>query len=239
MLKGGDDMADASLDTPKTKILIVDDEMRMRRVITDYLRIKGYETAEAGDGMEALEKFEVFAPDLILLDVMMPRMDGFDVCRHIRSKSAVPIIMLTAKAEEEDELQGFGLGVDEYISKPFSLKILIARIEAVLRRQVAREPAAVLPHQTAGLSVDTAGRVVRVDGEPVELTYTEFELLLYLMNNAGLALSRDKILDNVWRYDYYGDARTVDTHIKKLRSKLGAYGDHIRTIRGIGYKFEA
>ena len=231
-------MAHPSPDTAKTTILIVDDETRMRRVIADYLHIKGYETVEAGDGFEALERFEAGSPDLVLLDVMMPRMDGFEVCRHIRAKSAVPIIMLTAKAEEEDELQGFGLGVDEYISKPFSLKILAARIEAVLRRRSAPGTTA-SPALPSGLSVDTAGRVVRVDGEPVELTYTEFELLLYLMNNAGMALSRDKILDNVWRYDYYGDARTVDTHIKKLRGKLGEYGDHIRTIRGIGYKFEA
>ena len=231
-------MAHPSPDTAKTTILIVDDETRMRRVIADYLQIQGYETDEAGDGVEALERFEAGSPDLVLLDVMMPRMDGFEVCRHIRAKSAVPIIMLTAKAEEEDELQGFGLGVDEYISKPFSLKILAARIEAVLRRRSAPGTTA-SPALPSGLSVDTAGRVVRVDGEPVELTYTEFELLLYLMNNAGMALSRDKILDNVWRYDYYGDARTVDTHIKKLRGKLGEYGDHIRTIRGIGYKFEA
>ena len=231
-------MAHPSPDTAKTTILIVDDETRMRRVIADYLHIKGYETDEAGDGVEALERFEAGSPDLVLLDVMMPRMDGFEVCRHIRAKSAVPIIMLTAKAEEEDELQGFGLGVDKYISKPFSLKILAARIEAVLRRRSAPGTTA-SPALPSGLSVDTAGRVVRVDGEPVELTYTEFELLLYLMNNAGMALSRDKILDNVWRYDYYGDARTVDTHIKKLRGKLGEYGDHIRTIRGIGYKFEA
>lgn len=231
-------MAHPSPDTAKTTILIVDDETRMRRVIADYLHIKGYETDEAGDGVEALERFEAGSPDLVLLDVMMPRMDGFEVCRHIRAKSAVPIIMLTAKAEEEDELQGFGLGVDEYISKPFSLKILAARIEAVLRRRSAPGTTS-SPALPSGLSVDTAGRVVRVDGEPVELTYTEFELLLYLMNNAGMALSRDKILDNVWRYDYYGDARTVDTHIKKLRGKLGEYGDHIRTIRGIGYKFEA
>ena len=231
-------MAHPSPDTAKTTILIVDDETRMRRVIADYLHIKGYETDEAGDGFEALERFEAGSPDLVLLDVMMPRMDGFEVCRHIRAKSAVPIIMLAAKAEEEDELQGFGLGVDEYISKPFSLKILAARIEAVLRRRSAPGTTA-SPALPSGLSVDTAGRVVRVDGEPVELTYTEFELLLYLMNNAGMALSRDKILDNVWRYDYYGDARTVDTHIKKLRGKLGEYGDHIRTIRGIGYKFEA
>ena len=231
-------MAHPSPDTAKTTILIVDDETRMRRVIADYLHIKGYETDEAGDGFEALERFEAGSPDLVLLDVMMPRMDGFEVCRHIRAKSAVPIIMLTAKAEEEDELQGFSLGADEYIAKPFSLKILAARIEAVLRRRSAPGTTA-SPALPSGLSVDTAGRVVRVDGEPVELTYTEFELLLYLMNNAGMALSRDKILDNVWRYDYYGDARTVDTHIKKLRGKLGEYGDHIRTIRGIGYKFEA
>ena len=226
-----------SADTAKIKILIADDEIRMRRVIADYLHIKGYDTDEAGDGIETLERFEAGQPDLILLDVMMPRMDGFEVCRHIRAKSRVPIIMLTAKSEEEDELQGFGLGVDEYIAKPFSLKILNARIEAGLRRGAA--PGAVIsPALPSGLSVDTDGRVVRVNGEPVELTYTEFELLLYLMNNAGLALSRDKILDNVWRYDYYGDARTVDTHIKKLRNKLGECGDHIRTIRGIGYKFE-
>ena len=224
-------------DTAKTKILIADDEIRMRRVIADYLHIKGYDTDEAGDGIETLERFDTGKPNLILLDVMMPRMDGFEVCRHIRAKSRVPIIMLTAKSEEEDELQGFGLGVDEYISKPFSLKILNARIEAVLRRGTASD-AAISPALPSGLSIDTAGRVVRVNGEPVELTYTEFELLLYLMNNAGMALSRDKILDNVWRYDYYGDARTVDTHIKKLRNKLGEYGDHIRTIRGIGYKFE-
>ena len=231
-------MAHPSPDTAKTTILIVDDETRMRRVIADYLHIKGYETDEAGDGFEALERFEAGSPDLVLIDVMMKRMYWFEVCRHIRAKSAVPIIMLTAKAEEEDELQGFGLGVDEYISKPFSLKILAARIEAVLRRRSAPGTTA-SPALPSGLSVDTAGRVVRVDGEPVELTYTEFELLLYLMNNACMALSRDKILDNVWRYDYYGDARTVDTHIKKLRGKLGEYGDHIRTIRGIGYKFEA
>lgn len=220
------------------KVLIVDDEMRMRRVITDYLRIKGYDTVEAGDGAEALERFFQEQPDLVLLDVMMPRMDGWEVCRRIRAKSRVPVIMLTAKGEEEDELQGFQLGVDEYISKPFSLKILLARIEAVLRRgsgPVSSSPSVPIPD---GLHVDMAGREVRVNGEPVELTYTEFELLTYLMNNAGVALSRDKILDNVWRYDYYGDARTVDTHIKKLRSKLGAVGECIRTIRGIGYKFD-
>ena len=219
------------------KILIVDDEVRMRRVIADYLRIKGYETAEAADGVEALEKFSAENPDLVLLDVMMPRMDGWEVCRRIRARSRVPVIMLTAKGEEEDELQGFSLGADEYIMKPFSLKILLARIEAVFRRgPVTVQPA---PKEAAGLEVDTVGREVRADGQSIDLTYTEFELLTYLINNAGIALSRDKILDNVWRYDYYGDARTVDTHIKKLRSKLGAYGECIKTIRGVGYKYEA
>ena len=221
-------------------ILIVDDEERMRRVISDYLRIKGYDTIEAGDGVEALEKFEQRAPCLVLLDVMMPRMDGWETCRAIHAKSDVPIIMLTARGEEEDELQGFSLGIDEYITKPFSLKILLARIEAVLRRtQGGASEAGPPPKQeTPGLTVDREGREVRVDGVPVELTYTEFELLVYLMDNPGIALSRDKILDAVWRYDYYGDARTVDTHIKKLRSKLGKRGEYIRTIRGVGYKFE-
>lgn len=230
---------DTLQSSPAKKVLIVDDEMRMRRVITDYLRIKGYNTVEACDGVEALERFSQEQPDLVLLDVMMPRMDGWEVCRHIRMKSQVPIIMLTAKGEEEDELQGFELGVDEYISKPFSLKILLARIEAVLRRGNVSSPTSSPVSVPEGLSVDMAGREVRVNGQPVELTYTEFELLTYLMNNAGVALSRDKILDNVWRYDYYGDARTVDTHIKKLRSKLGSVGDCIRTIRGIGYKFDS
>ena len=225
------------METGQTKkILIVDDEVRMRRVIADYLRIKGYETAEAGDGVQALALFDETHPDLVLLDVMMPRMDGWEVCRRLRSKSTVPIIMLTARGQEEDELQGFSLGADEYIAKPFSLKILLARIEAVFRRG---QPAAVSSAPTVeGLTVDTVGREVRVEGKVVELTYTEFELLTYLMANAGVALSRDKILDSVWRYDYYGDARTVDTHIKKLRSKLGSYGDRIKTVRGVGYKYE-
>ncbi len=221
-------------------ILIVDDEERMRRVITDYLRIKGYDTMEACDGVEAMEKFEQRPPSLVLLDVMMPRMDGWETCQAMHSKSKVPIIMLTARGEEEDELQGFSLGADEYITKPFSLKILLARIEAVLRRLYggAAETAAPSGEAAPGLSVDREGREVRVDGAPVELTYTEFELLAYLLDNPGIALSRDKILDAVWRYDYYGDARTVDTHIKKLRSKLGPRGEYIRTIRGVGYKFE-
>ena len=216
------------------KVLIVDDEERMTRVIADYLKIKGYDTAEAADGEEALRQFAAFKPDLVRLDVMMPKMDGWEVCSRIRQQSSVPIIMLTARGEEEDELKGFSLGVDEYIAKPFSLKILLARIEAVLRRGGMEEEKTV---QT-GLTIDPVGRVVRVDGVPVDLTYTEFELLSYLANNAGIALSRDRILDSVWRYDYYGDARTIDTHIKKLRSKLGRAGDCIRTIRGVGYKFE-
>ena len=217
------------------KILIVDDEERMSRVIADYFRIKGYETREAADGLAALKQFEEFHPDLILLDVMMPQMDGWEVCAHIRRFSSVPIIMLTARSEEEDELKGFSLGVDEYITKPFSLKILLARVEAVLRRGNSVPPTVAT---STGLALDVVGRTVQANGQTIELTYTEFELLSYLMSNSGIALSRDKILDNVWRYDYYGDARTVDTHIKKLRSKLGDYGNRIKTIRGIGYKYE-
>ena len=220
-------------------ILIVDDEERMRRVITDYLRIKGYDTMEAVDGVQALELFAQRKPDLVLLDVMMPRMDGWEVCRTIHANSDVPIIMLTARGQEEDELQGFSLGADEYITKPFSLKILLARIEAVFRRISGVKLAGAAGDTViTGLTVDRDGREVCVDGVPVELTYTEFELLTFLLDNPGIALSRDKILDSVWRYDYYGDARTVDTHVKKLRSKLGAYGDCIKTIRGIGYKLE-
>lgn len=217
-------------------ILVVDDEVRMRRVVRDYLQIKGYTVLEAGDGIEALEILSRRDADLVLLDVMMPRMDGFETCRRIRQTSAVPVIMLTARSEEEDELQGFQLGVDEYIAKPFSLKVLLARIEAVLRR--GQPQPETKQDSVPGLTVDTVGRVVRVDGRPVELTYTEYELLLYLMTNVGVALSRDRILDSVWRFDYEGDARTVDTHVKKLRSKLTPYGGYICTVRGIGYKFD-
>ncbi len=221
----------------KKTILIADDEERMRRILTDYLRIKGYDTVEAGDGGAALALFEATQPDMVLLDVMMPVMDGWEVCRRIRQHSQVPVIMLTARTGEEDELTGFSLGADEYIAKPFSLKILLARVEALFRRG-AGAPAAADTLTAPGILLSCAAREVQVDGQPVELTYTEFELLAYLMTNAGLALSRDRILDSVWRYDYYGDARTVDTHVKKLRSKLGARGDCIKTIRGIGYKFE-
>lgn len=221
------------MEKPYT-ILIVDDEMRMRRVIADYLKIKNYRTVEAADGEEALAVFRAENPDLVLLDVMMPRKNGWEVCKEIRKTHQTPIIMLTARSEEDDELQGFALGADEYIAKPFSLKILAARIEAIQRRHSGTEKAAV----TAGLKVDKLAREVAVDGVSVPLTFTEFELLDYLMTNRGLALSRDRILNSVWKYDYEGDARTVDTHIKKLRSKLGQAGECIKTVRGIGYKFE-
>lgn len=218
-------------------VLIADDEIRMRRVIADYLAAKGYKTVEAANGSEAVLMCQHMPIDLVLLDVMMPQMDGFEACRIIREHSAVPIIMLTARGEENDELQGFSLGADEYIAKPFSLKILAARIEAVLRRGEAPSPEGAI-RAADDLRVDTVAREVTVAGAPIELTYTEFELLVFLMQNAGIALSRDKILDSVWRYDYYGDARTVDTHIKKLRQKLGDCGNYIKTIRGIGYKFD-
>ena len=218
-------------------VLIADDEIRMRRVIADYLAAKGYKTVEAANGSEAVLMCRRMPIDLVLLDVMMPQMDGFEACRIIREHSAVPIIMLTARGEENDELQGFSLGADEYIAKPFSLKILAARIEAVLPRGEAPSPEGAI-RAADDLRVDTVAREVTVAGAPIELTYTEFELLVFLMQNAGIALSRDRILDSVWRYDYYGDARTVDTHIKKLRQKLGDCGNYIKTIRGIGYKFD-
>ncbi|MBO5928450.1 MAG: response regulator transcription factor [Clostridia bacterium] len=221
------------MEKPYT-ILIVDDEMRMRRVIADYLKIKNYRTLEAADGEEALSVFAAEHPDLVLLDVMMPKKNGWQVCEEIRKTHVTPIIMLTARSEEEDELQGFALGADEYIAKPFSLKILSARIEAVLRRH-SGQGEAVVPSR---LVVDKLAREVKVDGVAVALTFTEFELLDYLITNRGFALSRDRILDNVWQYDYDGDARTVDTHVKKLRSKLGVAGECIKTVRGIGYKFE-
>ena len=214
-------------------ILIVDDEVRMRRVIADYLHIKEYETVEAADGAEALESFRAHHPDLVILDVMMPRMDGWQVLSEIRKTHKTPVIMLTARGEEADELQGFELGADEYIAKPFSLKILSARIEAILRRKSD----AVL-ESPSRLRIDALAREVFVDNTAVALTYTEFQLLEYLSTNRGVALSRDQILNNVWPYDYDGDARTVDTHIKKLRSKLGDAGEQIKTVRGIGYRFE-
>ena len=218
-------------------ILIVDDEERMRKLIRDFLKQKNFSTIEAGDGEEALKIFKENENriKLILLDVMMPKLDGWSVLRQIRQTSNVPIIMLTARGEEQDELFGFELGVDEYISKPFSPKILVARVEAILKRTSVgnREE-----QDYGGIKIDTQGRTVTVDGKNIELSLREYELLLYLVENQGIALSRDKILNNVWNYDYYGDSRTIDSHIKKVRHKLGKKGKYIETIRGIGYKFE-
>ena len=219
----------------QTKILVVDDEARMRKLVKDFLTIKGYQVIEAGDGEEAVEIFfQQKDIALILLDVMMPKMDGFEVCREIRQTSQVPIIMLTAKGDERDELQGFQLGVDEYITKPFSPKILVARVEAVLRRTNQAEETELLEY--GGIVVDKTAHSVTIDGKPVDLSFKEFELLTYFMENKGIALSREKILNHVWNYDYFGDARTIDTHVKKLRSKLGDKGDLIKTIWGVGYK---
>ena len=221
----------------KTKILVVDDESRMRKLVKDFLTREGYVVLEAGDGIEAMDLFyEDKDIALIILDVMMPKMDGWQVCREIREHSKVPVIMLTARSEERDELQGFDLGVDEYISKPFSPKILVARVEAILRRTKGAEAEEVM--DTGGIVIDKTAHIVKIDGEPVELSYKEFELLSYFVENQGIALSREKILNNVWNYDYFGDARTIDTHVKKLRSKLGGKGDYIKTIWGMGYKFE-
>ena len=221
----------------KLKILVVDDESRMRKLVRDFLNKAGYEVIEAQDGEEALELFFSHKDvALIVLDVMMPKMDGWQVCREVRNYSKVPIIMLTARADERDELQGFQLGVDEYIAKPFSPKILVARIGAILRRTNQLENEEILT--CGGIRVDKSAHQVTIDGEPVELSYKEFELLTYFVENRGIALSREKILNNVWNYDYFGDARTIDTHVKKLRSKMGAKGDLIKTVWGIGYKFE-
>ena len=218
------------------KILVVDDEARMRKLVKDFLANKGFYVEEAGDGEEAVDKF--FAQKdiaLVLLDVMMPKMDGWEVLKTIRKYSQVPVIMLTARSEERDELQGFSLGVDEYISKPFSPKILVARVEAILRRSNASGGGAL---SVGGILIDKAAHQVTIDGKEVELSFKEFELLSYFAENQGIALSREKILNNVWNYDYFGDARTIDTHVKKLRSKMGDKGDYIKTIWGMGYKFE-
>ena len=218
------------------KILVVDDEARMRKLVKDFLTNKGFQVIEAADGEEAVDIFfNQKDIALILLDVMMPKMDGWEVCKTIRKYSKVPIIMLTARGEERDELQGFNLGVDEYISKPFSPKILVARVEAILRRSNVMGTEST---EVGGIRIDKAARQVTVDGNPVDLSYKEFELLNYFIENQGLALSREKILNNVWNYDYFGDARTIDTHVKQLRSKLGPKGEYIKTIWGMGYKFE-
>ncbi len=218
------------------KVLVVDDEARMRKLVKDFLTIKGFQVIEAGDGEEAVDIF--FSQKdiaLIILDVMMPRMDGWEVCKSVRQYSQVPIIMLTARGEERDELQGFDLGVDEYISKPFSPKILVARVEAILRRSNAAASDVI---RVGGIDINKAAHQVTIDGKPVDLSFKEFELLTYFVENQGIALSREKILNNVWNYDYFGDARTIDTHVKKLRSKLGEKGDYIKTIWGMGYKFD-
>ena len=221
----------------KVKILVVDDEGRMRKLVKDFLVREGYTVLEAGDGLEAMDLFyEDKDIALVILDVMMPKMDGWQVCREIRERSKVPVIMLTARSEERDELQGFELGVDEYISKPFSPKILVARVEAILRRTLGTDKNELL--NAGGIVIDKAANQVTIDGRHVELSYKEFELLSYFVENQGLALSREKILNSVWNYDYFGDARTIDTHVKKLRSKLGDKGDYIKTIWGMGYKFE-
>ncbi|MCI5849026.1 MAG: response regulator transcription factor [Lachnospiraceae bacterium] len=218
------------------KILVVDDEARMRKLVKDFLVKDGFEVLEAANGEEAVDIFfDEKNIELIILDVMMPKLDGWGVCREIRQYSKVPIIMLTAKSAEKDELLGFELGVDEYISKPFSPKILVARVEAILRRTNALDDQSI---EVGGIKIDKSAHEVYVDGKKLELSFKEFELLTYFVENKGIALSREKILNNVWNYDYYGDARTIDTHVKKLRSKMGSKGDCIKTIWGMGYKFE-
>ena len=218
-------------------VLVVDDEARMRKLIKDFLIQKGFSVLEAEDGERAIDVFESNKNKIgiILLDVMMPKLDGWSVLRQIRQNSNVPIIMLTARGEEQDELFGFELGVDEYISKPFSPKILVARVEAILKRASQKEKNL---KDYGGIIIDSEGRTVKVDGKQIELSLREYELLKYLVDNANIALSRDKILNNVWNYDYYGDSRTIDSHIKKIRHKLGKKGKYIETMRGVGYKFE-
>ena len=219
------------------KILVVDDESRMRKLVKDFLTKKNFQVLEAGDGEEAMDIFyEEKDIALIILDVMMPKMDGWEVCREIRKNSKVPIIMLTARSDERDELLGFDLGVDEYISKPFSPKILVARVEAILRRTGQGSAEDVL--SAGGIVIDKAAHLATVDGKTMDLSFKEFELLTYFLENEGIALSREKILNSVWNYDYFGDSRTIDTHVKKLRSKMGDKGEYIKTVWGMGYKFE-
>ena len=222
----------------KIKILVVDDESRMRKLVHDFLTREGYAVVEAADGEEALD---IFYSDkeisLIVLDVMMPKINGWEVCREIRKISKLPIIMLTAKGDESDELNGFEIGADEYISKPFSPKILVARVTALLRRAKKIGETADI-REAGGIVMDKTAHTVAIDGQNIDLSVKEFELLDYFMNNRGIALSRERILDSVWSYDYFGDARTIDTHVKKLRSKMGAKGDYIKTVWGVGYKFE-
>lgn len=219
------------------KVLMVDDESRMRKLVSDFLTRKGYQVIEAGDGEEALDKFyEDKDISLIILDVMMPKLNGWDTCKEIRRNSNVPIIMLTAKSDEASELNGFDCGADEYISKPFSPKILTARVDALIRRSYSIDSSEII--DVGGIIINKAAHIVKIDDEEIELSFKEFELLTYFVDNKGIALSREKILNNVWNYDYFGDARTIDTHVKKLRKKLGSKGDYIKTIWGMGYKFE-
>ena len=219
------------------KVLMVDDESRMRKLVSDFLTRKGYAVIEAADGVEAVDTFmENKDIALIILDVMMPKMNGWDVCREIRKNSKVPIIMLTAKSDESSELNGFECGADEYIAKPFSPKILTARVDALIRRSYSIDSSEVT--DVGGIIIDKAAHIVKIDGQEIDLSFKEFELLTYFVDNKGLALSREKILNNVWNYDYFGDARTIDTHVKKLIKKLGDKGDYIKTIWGMGYKFE-
>ena len=219
------------------KVLMVDDESRMRKLVSDFLTRKGYIVIEAGDGEEALDRFYADKDiSLVILDVMMPKMNGWDVCREIRKNSKVPIIMLTAKSDESSELNGIECGADEYIAKPFSPKILTARVDALIRRSYSIDSSEVT--DVGGIIIDKAAHIVKIDGQEIDLSFKEFELLTYFVDNKGLALSREKILNNVWNYDYFGDARTIDTHVKKLRKKLGDKGDYIKTIWGMGYKFE-
>ena len=219
------------------KVLMVDDESRMRKLVSDFLTRKGYEVIEAGDGEEAIDKFyEDKDIALVILDVMMPKMNGWDACKEIRKNSNVPIIMLTAKSDEASELNGFDCGADEYISKPFSPKILTARVDALIRRSYSIDSSEII--DDGGIIINKAAHIVKINDEEIELSFKEFELLTYFVDNKGIALSREKILNNVWNYDYFGDARTIDTHVKKLRKKLGDKGDYIKTIWGMGYKFE-
>lgn len=219
------------------KVLMVDDESRMRKLVSDFLTRKGYQVIEAGDGEEAIDKFyEDKNISLVILDVMMPKMNGWDTCRQIRKNSNVPIIMLTAKSDEASELNGFDCGADEYISKPFSPKILTARVDALIRRSYSIDSSEMI--DVGGIVINKAAHIVKINDEEIELSFKEFELLTYFVDNKGIALSREKILNNVWNYDYFGDARTIDTHVKKLRKKLGDKGDYIKTICGMGYKFE-
>lgn len=223
----------------QSKILIVDDEKNIRNVISEYAKFDGFETAEAADGMEAVEMCRKEDYDLIIMDIMMPRLDGYSAVKEIRKTKQTPVIMLSARGEEYDKLFGFELGVDDYVTKPFSPKELLARIRAVIKRSSAAENAEakeILSFE--GLEIDIPGRVVKVDGSPASLTPKEYDLLFYLVRNRGIALSREKLLEEVWGYDFYGDDRTVDTHIKMLRNSLGEYRRFIITLRGMGYKFD-